>query len=236
MNKWLQTKLRPMLGSIGRERFPKLYKMYEKLFWSIVIRIKNRALHKSGYECLREVEKVLNDAKISYFITYGTLLGIIREGKFIAHDNDIDISVLDINDFSWSNLEKVLKTIGLVKKHQFILDGEITEQTYKKGNLSIDFFMSKIENGNSITYFYLRDENHSYKTKNEFLVRQGITSPIVKTKLYKCKAGIFRVPSNAEGFLEEVYGANWRVPDPNWEGTSAIIEGRRGYMEKADNA
>ncbi|MBU1082996.1 iron-containing alcohol dehydrogenase [Patescibacteria group bacterium] len=40
------------------------------------------------------VKKILDDANITHWLDTGTLLGAVREGKFIGWDNDIDISAM----------------------------------------------------------------------------------------------------------------------------------------------
>ena len=37
---------------------------------------------------------ILNKNKVDYWVCHGTLLGIIRDGKLIEWDNDIDIGVI----------------------------------------------------------------------------------------------------------------------------------------------
>ena len=55
-----------------------------------------------------EVINILNQKKIQYWICHGTLLGIIREGKLIEWDHDVDIAVWndDISKDSIINLMK----------------------------------------------------------------------------------------------------------------------------------
>lgn len=47
-------------------------------------------------KALYEVKQALDNADIEYWLDQGTLLGAVREGKFIQHDNDIDLD-------TWSN-------------------------------------------------------------------------------------------------------------------------------------
>ena len=48
----------------------------------------------------------------------------------------------------------------------------------------------------------------------------------------KTEKGIFSVPDNSEQFLEAVYGADWRIPNPNWVEDMDIVEGKVGYLER----
>jgi hypothetical protein len=48
-------------------------------------------LHQCLYDLLKEFNKILEKEKIIYFLDSGSLLGCYREGKIIAHDDDIDV-------------------------------------------------------------------------------------------------------------------------------------------------
>ncbi len=44
---------------------------------------------------LLEIKRILDIFNLDFYIMYGTLLGIIREGNFIPHDIDVDIGIFD---------------------------------------------------------------------------------------------------------------------------------------------
>ena len=45
---------------------------------------------------IRSVITYLNEENISYWVTNGTLLGLVRDGKFLDWDDDFDFYVFDI--------------------------------------------------------------------------------------------------------------------------------------------
>lgn len=55
---------------------------------------------------------LLSELKIEYCIDSGTLLGLIREGKLLAHDLDIDISVREDQLKKLNELKEILKDKG----------------------------------------------------------------------------------------------------------------------------
>ena len=232
MKTWIVKTLKPLLGNFGRDKLPKIYKIYETLYWRIVIKRRKKGLQSKGYEYLPKVEHVLRAKGIQCFLIYGTLLGIVREGKFIGHDDDIDLGIVENDDFSWNKVQEALSEIGMQKKHQFSLDGKITEQTYRKKNLSIDFFLVEAHGDKSYSHGYFRREDEQYESLDQFSVRRRIISRIDGTTEYICESGKFQVPQNYELFLREVYGENWRVPDPSWVTDAAYLENKYGYQEK----
>ena len=48
---------------------------------------------------LEDADEVLTSAGVDYCIMFGTLLGLLRHGDFIAWDDDLDIIVFDIRKF-----------------------------------------------------------------------------------------------------------------------------------------
>lgn len=225
-------KIRRMLGTFARKHLTGLYKIYEKFFWGIVEKRKKQGLHELGYIYVEKISKSLEKFEIQYFITYGTLLGIIREGKFIGHDDDIDFGVIFDEKFTWDKLEAALKEAGMQKKHQFRLEGEITEQTYIADKLSVDFFLfCEYSSTEHVSYAYFRRKNKLYENDTFEVSRNRVPTigSIIKTKTEK---GIFAIPNNSEQFLEAVYGADWRTPNPNWVEDMDIVEGKVGYLER----
>lgn len=55
---------------------------------------------------------LLSELKIEYCIDSGTLLGLVREGKLLAHDLDIDISVREDQLNRLKKLKEILKGKG----------------------------------------------------------------------------------------------------------------------------
>lgn len=231
MKKWILEKVRPFFGNWGRKYLPGLYKVYEKMFWKIVIKRRNKGLHQKGYLYLEKIDAALKKYGVDYFLTYGTLLGIIREGEFIPYDDDIDLGVIKNEKFSWEKLEKAMSEIGMEKKIQFRLNGELTEQTYREGNLSVDFFLYEEKEGKSVSYVYYQEEGREYE-KDDFSVSQNITSLIDQTKMIEKKGRTFSVPEHPELFLKEIYGPDWRVPIAGWSKERDVVKGGKGRRER----
>lgn len=231
MKKWILEKVRPFFGDWGRKNLPGLYKIYEKMFWTLVIKRRNKGLHQKGYLYLSKIDDVMEKYGIDYFITYGTLLGIIREGEFISYDDDIDLGIIKNERFSWDKLEQAMAEIGMEKKIQFRLNGELTEQTYRVENLSVDLFLYEEKEGKSVSYVYYQEEGKEYE-KDVFSVSQNVTSLIERTKKIEIKGRMFSVPKHPELFLEEIYGSDWRVPIAGWSKERDVVKGGKGRREK----
>ena len=62
---------------------------------------------------LLELKKVFDKNKIKFILSYGTLLGAIRENNFIEHDEDIDIAILDEDRLNLISILFELRNVGL---------------------------------------------------------------------------------------------------------------------------
>lgn len=65
-------------------------------------------MRRRNLQCLvTQLCKVLDAAGVTYWLDFGSLLGVYRDGDLILHDNDVDIAILDAD---WIGLLPILKT------------------------------------------------------------------------------------------------------------------------------
>lgn len=98
------------------------------------------------------VKAILDENKISWFLDMGTLLGAMREGDFIAWDNDIDIGVLSSQDLHG----KLLQACERLEFEGFDVaycDGSVS--IIKKNEVEINIAIYR-KSDNSYVYSYLQ--------------------------------------------------------------------------------
>lgn len=140
---------------------------------------------------------------------YGTLLGMVREGRTIIGDDDIDIIILSQYE---SELRQFLNENNLkINDVKYSVDGkikflQIMRQT-QNGCGSIDFYFVekqglKYKDNFSIwgrpnsKYFYVTvEKSWFYNTKIIYLDEQKI-----------------RIPQDYQEVLGRIYGKNWCIP------------------------
>ncbi|MDN3608484.1 LicD family protein [Vibrio ostreicida] len=161
----------------------------------------NKPLPENSYIVMDECCEILSNLKIKYRLTDGTVLGLYREGSFIAHDNDIDVDVFDIEVGDVSRIVNEFKQsgykIGRIARHL-----NLTQQIvfYNKENVIFD-----------ILFWYQNDdlyENHSergYVRKQELRYFQ-------KLDVIKFKSKKYFIPGDIEDWLVARYGPDWKVP------------------------
>jgi len=140
---------------------------------------------------LLSLHKCFEEFGVEFGLIYGTLLGAVREGNFIEHDEDTDLFALD------EEREKILNSLFRLREYglevgryeaeilSIMKDGEYIDIYFFKKNV----FGKRVANGSLIDAKYLEEL--------EDLSFLGET---------------FKVPKNPKELLETIYGKDWRIP------------------------
>jgi len=178
---------------------------------------------------LLDFKKIMDEASITFCLTEGTLLGVYREGDFIAWDTeDIDTMVPHKEYDRFIELEDKLKEAGFE-----VLVGSCIVMPDKQETRDIS--EGRVE-GSSLR----RGQNHMCVSRlhilRDYAYNIGRGAPgrfgLPRIWAYKfpkeCFSGWdwidfldtkFRIPQNVEKFLEARY-ANWKVPVRSYDWTS----------------
>ncbi|SLN28709.1 adenylyltransferase/cytidyltransferase family protein [Pseudooctadecabacter jejudonensis] len=147
--------------------------------------------------------QMLNEDGFEAFINSGTLLGMVRDGSFLPHDDDIDLGVLlKANDpvraaREWKFVARSLKARGL-------LDGMTNDdrgilKLITKTGVQFDLFPAWIDDNDMVSvYPYSAAAVH----KSDLL-------PLKPTGPFDLMG-----PANPDPILAVNYGPGWKVPDP----------------------
>ncbi len=207
--KWLRPILHPAI---------KLFNRYTEKLKSN----RNLIFVKNGIPVLKELDEILTQNQIRYSITYGSLLGAIRDGAPIKHDLDFDICMW-ANEYS-ADLQHMLQNHAFKLKRRILVDNGASgrEETYHKNGVDIDFFYI-YSDADSSTYSCcfkafpdcVTFEN-SMKTYGYLQVRR-LQIPVSSTTIRVPFANIeVSAMDNYEEFLKICYGPDYMTPDPNY--------------------
>lgn len=78
----------------------------------ITVKVREKYLHPELHDILSKVIGKLNEHDVKYWVDYGSLLGIIRDGDVIKHDNDTDICVSPDNPELEKKLFQIVSELG----------------------------------------------------------------------------------------------------------------------------
>lgn len=185
-------------------------------------------LQTDGYKVIEFIQNALGNVVFFYFDA-GTLLGIVREGRLLKHDNDIDIAVKAYEKEEIEKTRKALLKAGCKAVHTFSIEGIGTvEDAFEIYGFRFDVFY--IMQGTPKDYVYLMYkgmETQGIDTK--WNVSRLYFTPVTQLKKINFQGMLVNVPEGVEMYLEERYG-DWRTPNkyfdhlasPNTEITNLI--------------
>jgi hypothetical protein len=153
----------------------------------------------------RRVEEVIADLRefgVEPFTCYGTLLGLVRDGRLIAHDDDADLAYLSAHEHpadvvreSYA-VERHLRQKGhLVFRHSA---GHI--QLHFEEDGYFDVFTAFRTGGRTYLCFQVGDEELDLTDRTELRLGERLLP----------------APVDSERLLSATYGAGWRTPDPSF--------------------
>ncbi len=213
----------------GRKLYPIIRKYYWRFAWERV----RRRLHTHGYEVLRRVDDVAERHNIPYFASYGTLLGFIRDGGFIAHDADIDLGVLPGTITPQKLVDILLRQesgFRFVRALEF--REHITEVTFQCMKIVLDFFFYEVDGDRMFVTSYFWEPGRRYPSARENSVRRIYQAPVTHLTKMTVHGVNVSVPVNSEELIASQYGPGWRVPDPRWKNENhpgIVIQSDYGY-------
>lgn len=162
---------------------------------------------------LRHVCQFLNEENATYWLDFGTLLGVIREGDIMAHDGDLDVSRLaddlKADEQMMARVSTRLKTVGI--------DG--SEMTAKYKDVQVDMFRWQIHNISGRPtlqkwYPFVPKVNYG-EVISDFLfspdVPASVLFPLRQISLFGVYANI---PARVFDFLKIKYPLTWFVTFP----------------------
>lgn len=214
------------------------YGLYDTKFikWVKLCALKfiGRKMKKYGLPCLGTINKIMNEANIKYWVDFGTLLGIYRDGKFIDHDFDIDLGMYE-KDYN-KDVEELLVKNGFKKIREFYAYGKLCEQTWNWNGVLVDVFLYKEEKEKMFIYNFYTDgeaiiekiDNKTSKCCN--LDAEKCYCPKVEVvEKHDFQGMEVNIPKNVVEYLVMNYGENFMTPDKYWDTSKST------NIEKVDN-
>jgi len=165
------------------------------------------ALRKNSRKYLGLITRAsatLRECGYSAMLAYGTLLGAVREGDFLSHDDDIDM-LIPTNASSRDEVEQVLSG----------LSDQLGPRGWKvsRSNSYTNFHMVELSTGLHVDVFPMQVNGAKTLLHMERMrLREVETSLMLPPRPLTFLGEEFLAPADPEGFLAERYG-DWRTPD-----------------------
>lgn len=170
-------------------------------------------------DALETVIDALTTCGVQAFPAYGTLLGAVRSGKVIGHDNDADVGYVsrhtapvDVVRESFA-LQRELHRLGFEIARYSGGAFKVTVDTGAEGGIGLDVFAGFFHEGHLVLMGEIYDP-----------FEESWMLPLGEVEL---EGRRFPAPAQPERLLEIMYGSSWRVPDPTFTfSTSEAIRRR----------
>ena len=194
----------------------------------------NAVLRERGPQIAEDIVSVVKPTGLSFYLTCGSMLGVVRDGKFIDHDDDIDFALEVIDGTEWEVLNKAFFEHGYTLLKEWLIENRVIECCYSCGELTFDvfgFFPKEDDDDTLIMHLFLRYDDMIYDDPEHFSVEYfELPKPGGVVEISAMGVDL-PIPDNAEEHLEVFYGPSWRIPDPNWVDIYCKpLEGVRGSL------
>lgn len=165
-------------------------------------------------ETTREVGRLLTEARVPWWVDYGTLLGLARDGRIIAHDRDVDLGFFGKD---WAKVHDVasrLRDLGYYPSHSRYKEDN-PKQPWCGGD-SLTVYRSK-SNRNHVDLFPWYEQGEMCHRASYLDVDRYKGRAFPFTKLWPLQPltweGILVwAPKDLHWFVCHRYGDNWRTP------------------------
>jgi Tfp pilus assembly protein PilF len=163
----------------------------------------------TAHQVLKETKNMLDRTGISFFLCAGTLLGIVRDGDLLPHDKDMDLGL------PWDTDRPKLTAV-------MTADDRFSLAQLQPGPSGIapdkdTFLMTFVHNPTRIIvnmFFFKPDGDHFLYGFDQEPFPVLSRPEIFDLTRFAWQGAKWRIPSKPERYLEDMYGPEWRTPDP----------------------
>jgi SAM-dependent methyltransferase len=194
--------------------------------WDNVTRTFSTKAGTYGVTLLADLDRLfaaMEQVGAQAYLAYGSLLGAVRTGKFIAHDTDADISYVSRHD------DPVL-----VALESFQMERALQQLGWGTHRISAGFLQVWAPDRSAKDHI---DIFTGYFVGKDYHVDRWVRGPADPSELLPLGAvtlegHTYPAPAVPERVLELTYGPHWRVPDPSFKFTHprGTVERARGWL------
>lgn len=208
-------------NKITRKAYLYIGKKYYELYYIMKKRRMANAMRKYSSQTIAQLQSMFESTELCFFFDMGTLLGIVRDGKLMKYDYDIDMAVKTSEEKDKATLRRLLIDNGCKLLMEDVVDDiGVVEESYKLNGVKFDVNYYMNEGESDICYLLYKDPESTATRLNVVKLSCDEIKGTVKVPF---QGMLISIPENAEAYLAQRYGDNWRIPDKGyvyWKGPS----------------
>lgn len=178
-------------------------------------RRQSQRIQANGFQLIVAVQHILDREGIEVFADFGTLLGIVREGKLLDHDLDIDLGVVVVDGLDKLRIRSALERFGFRVWREYYRGDDVVEVSFRLFGVKLDINYYRVDDASAKTWLFYRDPEKEYAPHERDIVEMNYT-PIRGFTKVNVQGATIRIPADSELLLAEKYGPRWRRPDKGW--------------------
>ena len=169
------------------------------------------ALQDRLLDRLARVQEDLEELGLEPFVVYGTLLGAVRDGDLIPHDDDADLGYVSAHEHPADVLRENLALERALRQRGYSVlrhSGGHLQLTFSDADVALDHYID------IFTAFVTGDRTYlCFQVGAEGLDLRPRTDVTIRGRRYPA-------PVASEALLAATYGPGWRIPDPSFTFTT----------------
>ena len=209
-----------------------IYKKWALHHYKKVIKRKRKMMAKNGVNTLHYLQDLLQNGEYEFFFDMGTLLGIIRDGRLLKHDIDVDIAVYVESEEQKVAVRDMIVSHGNSILYSYSVDSlGVVEESYIHDGIKFDISYYSRNDDIDVCYLMYSDPDKVYESTDVLSVVRLECKKITDIEKLDFYGKAINVPKDSKGYLAQRYGESWTVPDPDyvyWKGPSAHITDKIG--------
>jgi tetratricopeptide (TPR) repeat protein len=150
----------------------------------------------------------LDGAGIPWCLLAGTLLGIYRDGDILPYDKDMDLAIP-------AAIERRHVIDALTKSGEF----EYRQRFRQRSDDTYSMSFVHTQQGVTVDLFFLHPDGEQHFIAGVDHPAQAMLCRIRRFEfaMHPWRDRQWPIPATPEQYLEDVYGAHWRQPDPGFD-------------------
>ncbi|NCN26051.1 LicD family protein [bacterium] len=191
---------------------------------------------KSIIKDIKDILSVFDRFNVPIILSYGALLGAVRDKDFIPWDDDVDFDVIAQPDFfTRKMIGRILSSVGF--RTQPILFNVFDEMEPIEDGYNGDGESGIIvlERNFKFSIFFNKEVGNSIVCIPKIGAYPLISCPsrfFKKLDKIKLHGVTFNTPSPIKEYLAYVYGDNWKTPIEDLHAPNCINHGKRNLLEE----